>query len=85
MLFIFDKPGVYPFWMKDTLIPLDMLWLDQDKKIVDIKTAQPEPNKQPWQLQLYQNTSPAKYILELNQNFAKDHNLKTGNQLEIRF
>lgn len=85
MLFVFDQSGIYTFWMKDTLIPLDMLWVDKNYKIVDIKTAQPEPNKQLWELQLYQNIYPAKYVIELNQDFAKKHNLKIGDQLELQF
>ena len=36
MLFIFDKEGIYPFWMKNTLIPLDMIWIDSNNKIVFI-------------------------------------------------
>lgn len=37
MLFIFDIPDYYGFWMKDTLVPLDMIWIDQNKKVIDIK------------------------------------------------
>lgn len=38
MLFIFDSPGIYSFWMKNTLIPLDIIWLDDQKYIKDIQT-----------------------------------------------
>ena len=41
MLFIFDKPGIHKFWMKNTLIPLDIIWLDKDYKVVDKVTAPP--------------------------------------------
>lgn len=41
MLFVFEKEAIYPFWMKNTLIALDMIWIDKNWKIVDIKTAQP--------------------------------------------
>ncbi|MEN9582991.1 MAG: hypothetical protein RL641_945 [Candidatus Parcubacteria bacterium] len=42
MLFVFDTPAHYGFWMKDTLIPLDMIWISADKKVVFIeKNAQP--------------------------------------------
>lgn len=37
MVFLFDVPGAYAFWMKDTLVPLDILWL-RDGKIVDLAT-----------------------------------------------
>jgi len=34
MLFVFQKSGPYAFWMKDTLIPLDMIWMDSERRIV---------------------------------------------------
>lgn len=42
MLFVFDQPGPHCFWMKDTLIPLDIIWLNKQKQIVQVKySAQP--------------------------------------------
>ncbi len=41
MLFVFERESIYPFWMKNTVIPLDIIWLDTDGKVVDIQTAQP--------------------------------------------
>jgi uncharacterized membrane protein (UPF0127 family) len=41
MLFIFNKEEIYAFWMKNTLIPLDMVWIDSNNTIVDIQTAVP--------------------------------------------
>jgi uncharacterized membrane protein (UPF0127 family) len=42
MLFIFEKTGWYPFWMKNTYIPLDIIWLNENKEVVHIKEeAQP--------------------------------------------
>lgn len=41
MLFVFEKPGRYAFWMKNTYIPLDILWLDQEFRVVDVQTAFP--------------------------------------------
>ena len=39
MLFIFDKPGNYGFWMKDMIFPIDILWIDANFKIIDIESA----------------------------------------------
>jgi len=64
MLFVFEKEGDYPFWMKNTLIPLDIIWMDQSGQIVyasknlqpcggtDCPATDPEVN--------------AKYVLEIN-------------------
>ena len=63
MLFVFQQSSPYGFWMKNTLIPLDMIWIDQDQKIIDIQqavpcTADPCPS--------YKPSWPALYVLELN-------------------
>ena len=41
MLFVFEQAGFYPFWMKNTLIPLDIIWLDADWRIVSIAASVP--------------------------------------------
>ncbi len=76
MLFIFDHSGVYAFWMKNTLIPLDMVWLDKDKKIVFIKH-----NAQPCKKEPCESFSPgkeAKYVLEINGGLAEKLGLEIG-------
>ena len=78
MLFIFGFETELPFWMKDTLIPLDMIWFDKTGKIVDIKTAS-ETNSQ----KIYQNQSPAQYVLELNANDSQKLNLKIGDIIDL--
>ncbi|HPT65940.1 MAG TPA: DUF192 domain-containing protein [Candidatus Woesebacteria bacterium] len=78
MLFIFGFETDLPFWMKNTLIPLDMIWLDKTGKIVDIKTAT-EVNSQ----KIYTNQSPAQYVLELNANDSKKLNLKIGDIISL--
>jgi len=78
MLFIFGFETNLPFWMKDTLIPLDMIWLDKNGKIVDIQTIT-ETNS----TKIYQNQTPAKYVLELNANDSQKINLKIGNIIDL--
>jgi len=41
MIFIFQEEKKHSFWMKNTLIPLDIIWIDYNGKIVDIQTAKP--------------------------------------------
>ena len=78
MLFIFAFETDLPFWMKDTHIPLDMIWLDKTGKIVDIKTAT-ETNS----AKIYQNQSPAQYVLELNANESQKIDLKIGDIIDL--
>lgn len=78
MLFIFGFETNLPFWMKNTLIPLDMIWLDKDGKIVDIQTAN-ETNS----TKIYQNKTPAQYVLELNANDSQKINLKIGDIIDL--
>ena len=65
MLFVFEKVKVYEFWMKNTLIPLDMIWLDEDFDIVDVQTAVPCPVEEE-NCPTYKPKGVAKYVLEVN-------------------
>ena len=81
MLFVFGKEDIYPFWMKNTLIPLDMVWMDADKKIVFI--AQ---DVQPCKTTICQTVVPlksAKYVLEVNSGICQELGLKMGDELKI--
>ena len=83
MIFVFDVQSIYPFWMKDTLIPLDMLWLNSDSAIVTILTAVPEPGTPLYQLKLYKNETPARYVIELNAGDSQKLGLKVGDQIDL--
>ena len=74
MLFIFNEEMQRTFWMKNTLIPLDMMFINEDFEIVTIHHAIPceeDPCKT--------YTSPdAKYVLEVNYNFTEENKIKEG-------
>jgi uncharacterized membrane protein (UPF0127 family) len=84
MIFIFDGTGIYPFWMKDTLIPLDMIWLNDQKEIVHIKE-----NAQPCSTTIGAICSsiiplkPALYVIELNGGEVEKLGLKTGDKINF--
>lgn len=80
MLFIFDKSGIYSFWMKDTLIPLDIIWLDEDKKIVFIKENASPCNEN---CKTFSPEKEAKYVLEINALQSSLNNLSLGSQAEF--
>lgn len=82
MLFVFGEDGYNSFWMKNTLIPLDMVWLDSSKRIIYIAEnvppckEEPCPSYGPAQL-------PSRYVLELKAGTAKAAALKLLDRLEF--
>ncbi len=78
MLFVFDREGKYPFWMKDTKIPLDIIWLNSKFEIVKIITAT-ETNS----LKSFTNNQPAMYVIELNANESFRLDLKIGDIIQL--
>jgi len=83
MLFVFKTEMTQTFWMKDTLIPLDMIFINSKGIITDIYTAEPEPGKSDFQLTLYQSTAPSIYVIELNAGTSEKINLKAGDLIKL--
>jgi len=81
MLFIFDREETRNFWMKNTLISLDMIFLNKDKEVVYIiKSAEP-CTKEP--CLVYNSKYPAKYVLEVNSGFVEENNIQIGEKLRF--
>jgi uncharacterized membrane protein (UPF0127 family) len=76
MLFVFPDDMVRTFWMKDTLIPLDMLFLDAHRKIVTVLRDVPPCKADP--CPVYPSTQPARYVLELNGGAAAKLGVRVG-------
>ncbi|MFH1721825.1 MAG: DUF192 domain-containing protein [Candidatus Altiarchaeota archaeon] len=81
MLFIFPSEVVQKFWMKNTLIPLDMLWITENGKIIFIEHDVPPCKSDP--CPTYGPDEPAKYVLEVNAGYIKEHGLKVGDTLKL--
>ena len=83
MVFVsaFDLPQV--FWMKNTLIPLDMIFLDHAGTVVNILTAVPQPGTPDSQLTLYRSDQPAKYVIELNAGDSAKLSLNPGDIIAL--
>jgi YVTN family beta-propeller protein len=79
MLFAFDDEETRRFWMKNTLIPLDMVFFDSSSKIIDIKENVP-PCKQE-ECPTYPSKEPAQYVLEVNAGFVQEKGIKLGDRL----
>jgi len=80
MLFVFDKSMKHSIWMKNTLIPLDVIWIDDNFKIIEIKTLEIcEDNL----CQIHKPKEKARYVLETNSGWAKKNNIKIGDLVEL--
>ena len=80
MLFIFDSEEKYSFWMKNMRIPLDIIYIRQDKRIVDIKTNIP-PCKEACPSLI--PGAKAKYVLEVNAGFSKKNKVNIGDKVSF--
>lgn len=83
MFFIFKTENIQTFWMKETLIPLDIIFIKESGQITDIYTASPETDKSDFQLTLYRSQEPSKYVIELNAGTANNLNLITGDYINL--
>lgn len=81
MLFFFPAAGEYPFWMKNTRIPLDMVWIDANKRVAHVKISVP-PCKVD-DCPSYPPNAQAQYVLEVAGGVAQQHGLKAGDQLQF--
>jgi uncharacterized membrane protein (UPF0127 family) len=81
MIFLFPQVGEYPFWMKNTFIPLDMIWIDSDHRIVHIAHDVPPCKADP--CPSYPPNAKAASVLELAAGVAAKHHLKDGDLLRF--
>jgi hypothetical protein len=81
MLFLFENPGRYGFWMFNTLTPLDILWLDSDRRVVFVSANTP-PCPPGTACPTYGSDVVAQFVLELAAGQAASHALTVGDQLE---
>jgi uncharacterized protein len=81
MLFIFEDDAPRAFWMKNTKIPLDMIFLNADRKVVSVThNAEPCVTER---CPAYSSGAPARYVLELNAGQAARLGLTSGDELIV--
>lgn len=81
MLFIFEEERIQIFWMKNMQFPLDILWLDREKRIIRIERHVPPCKKEP--CPSYSPKSPAMFVLELKAGSVSKHQLKLFDKVEF--
>ena len=77
MLFVFPGERPLSFWMKDTLIPLSIAYIDSDGGIVDIQDMAPLDETS------HPSAAPAQYALEVNQGFFEERGVQVGDETDL--
>ena len=77
MLFVFDREQQLSFWMRNTLIPLSIAYIDAEERIIDIQDMQPLDETS------HPSAEPAMYALEVNQGFFDEHGVGVGDEVEL--
>jgi hypothetical protein len=73
MLFLFDYPEVQGFWMHNTPLSLDMIFVDENRRILNIAES-----TMPMSKQTYVSRGPAQYVVEVKAGFSKRHGIEEG-------
>jgi uncharacterized protein len=79
MLFVYPEERKLSFWMKNTLIPLSIAFIDSERRIIDIQDMKPLDDEPP----SYVSAEPAQYALEVNQGFFERRGVKVGDSVEL--
>lgn len=82
MLFLFEKPDYYIFWMKDMQIPIDIIYI-KNLKIVELVKSMPSPlpGESP---AVYKPVNTADMVLEVNAGLSEEYGWKVGDSLIIK-
>lgn len=85
MLFVFDKKDVFPsFWMKDMLIAIDIIWINDGKiSAIGRNVQPPTPGTPDSKLALFEPDEPVDYVLEVNAGFSDKNDVKTGDSVDL--
>jgi len=80
MLFVFPYEGIYPFWMKNTKIPLSIAFINSADEIVGISQMQPFDTTT-----MHMPFRPFQYAIEMEQGWFRAHGVKKGDTLHIPY
>ncbi|HEV2200196.1 MAG TPA: DUF192 domain-containing protein [Bryobacteraceae bacterium] len=83
MLFTHPKEAKYQYWMFQTKIPLDIIWMDREHKIVEISPNTPPCTGGAGDCPKYGGNQPSSFVLEVNAGVAAKNNLKPGDLIDF--
>lgn len=78
MLFVFDEPSPQSFWMRNTMISLDIIYVGQDKKIVSI-----QKNAKPYSEESLPSFGDAQYVVEVNGGYCDKYGIQVGDKVDF--
>ena len=81
MLFVYKKAELRSFWMKNTRIPLDILFFDAERRLINVSADTPPCKSDP--CPTYQSAAPAKYVLELNAGVVFSLGIKPADTFKL--
>jgi len=81
LLFVYDQPEQHQFWMKDMNFPIDIIWIADDYRVVDI-TKNLTPDTYP---ERFTSSKPAQYVLEVNAGYSDELDIRIGDEFELTY
>jgi len=84
LLFLFDQPGIYPFWMRKMRFDIDILWI-KGNQIVDITYGARKPSQGEFDAPrtIYQSQVPVDKVLEVNAGWVTAKGIKVGDEVSL--
>jgi uncharacterized protein len=79
MIFVYPEERELSFWMKNTLIPLSIAFIDSERRIIDIQDMKPLDDEPPH----YVSAEPAQYALEVNQGYFEERDVRVGDRVAL--
>ena len=84
LLFIFNKSAEHGIWMRDMYFSIDIIWLDDELRVVGIKeNATPESFRSVRDAEVFTPGAPAQYVLEVRAGFADAHKVVAGTLFQL--
>jgi len=81
MLFVFDRPGFHGIWMKNCRFPIDIVWLDEEARVVHLAESVPPCKEEP--CPVYQPLRRAFYVVEMGAGQARREKALVGSKLSF--
>lgn len=78
MLFIFENDEAQSFWMANTPLPLDIIFVNSEMQIVRVHR-----NTQPYSQESIQSEAPARFVVEVNAGYTLEHDIREGMRIDI--